>query len=380
MSASVQGLLSQNGGHIRLLEAHDHISREIIRNAVGKSGQRFHGLWLSGLTQTTYLGIPDTELISPLKRASMIAFNDLLQPGDHRPLCAAFDADSGGDVEEIPALLAVLEIMGVSMVIIEDKSLSAPGEKVNSLESTSGNQEQADMHEFAEKIRAFKKATGSKDILTTARIESLTTRISRAEEQEEKESVQQAIQDALTRAYVYRDAGADAIMIHSKSTSSDEVLQFLHSFREKDLNTPLVVVPTTYSATTRTALYGAGANVVIYANHLMRAKISAVSEISNKLLVEQPDLFADDAELKACLEARNFGCLLHRLLARALLGQEEREETAKYRQLVQKHAKDNMNAVVLDLLDGDMSGCEANKRIISVKELLEINSRQIIFV
>ncbi|MCJ1375025.1 hypothetical protein MMC20_006259 [Loxospora ochrophaea] len=371
MSASMRSLLAQNNGQIRLLETHDRNSTEIIRNNVGDDGQSFQGIWISGLTQTTYLGVPDTELISPLKRATLMASNDNLLRKNRRPLCTAFDADSGGDVEDIPALVAVLAIEGVSMIIIEDKAVSEPGQKVNSLKETSGLQGQADMYEFANTIRAFRSASANKEMMITARIESLTTRIAKKDEVEEKASIQASIRDALTRAEVYRNAGADAIMIHSKSAQPDEVLSFLTEYRSKDPVTPLVVVPTTYSKTDRTALYDAGANVIIYANHLMRAKISAISEISDKFLAEKKGLFSKDEELSACVEARNYGCLLQKLSG------EESEEAKQYRDVANKQATENMKAVVKDLAEGEKSGCEADERIISVKELLKINARQI---
>ncbi len=94
------------------------------------------------------------------------------------------------------------------------------------------------------------------------------------------------------RAKTYHKAGVDAIMIHSKNKSPDEVLEFLREYRALDPHTPLVVVPTTYSATSKETLVRGGANIIIYANHLMRAKISAVSAISDKILAQNSDLFA----------------------------------------------------------------------------------------
>ncbi|KAI1486537.1 phosphoenolpyruvate phosphomutase-domain-containing protein [Biscogniauxia mediterranea] len=376
-SSSVRTLLAQTNGRISLCETHDRTSTEIIRNAVGKDGQTFDGIWYSGLCQTTYLGIPDTEMISPLQRASLLALNgDLKRTTNSRSLCAAFDADSGGDMADIPALVALLSLVGVGMVIIEDKAISAPGQKVNSLEDASGSQKQANMHEFADVIRAFKAASGDRDIMITARIESFTCRISKADPIEERKSCEHALQDALLRANTYREAGVDAIMIHSKSKSPDEVLQFLREYRAVDPHTPLVVVPTAYSKTTKETLYNAGANVIIYANHLMRAKISAVSSISDKILAQNPELFADDEEARACIEARNYGCLLRKLRERSYWG-EESKEARMYRIVAETCAFDNIQATVNDLLEGELAGCEADTRIISVKELLKINARQV---
>ena len=375
MSTSVRSLLAQNDGAIRLLEAHDRLSTELIRNNVGDGGQSFQGVWISGLTQTTYLGIPDTEIISPLKRAMLMTSN--ANPRNTRPLCAAFDADSGGDLADIPALVAVLATNGVSMVIIEDKAVSEPGKKVNSLLSTSGSQDQAEMHDFANIIRKFKAASAHRGIMVTARIESFTVRIKQNDEAEEKASVQASLKDALTRAKVYTEAGADAIMIHSKSSNPDEVLAFLEEFRSNDPLTPLVVVPTAYSSTAQTALSNAGANIIIYANHLMRAKIKAVDNMSNQLLAGKSALFAYDKELRACFEARNYGCLLQKLLEKRYWGDEEDEESKHYLAIAQKRANENMDATVRELAMGDKSGCEADERIIPVKQLLKINEQQV---
>jgi phosphoenolpyruvate phosphomutase len=377
MVVSIRTLLAQNKGLVRLCETHDISSAEIIKNTVGNDGQRFDGLWIGGLCQTTYLGIPDTELISPLQRAAFLNLNNNLQQRKTRhPLCAAFDADSGGEAADIPALVALLDLVGVSMIIIEDKAVSEPGQKVNSLKDTSSLQAQADMYEFANTIRTFKVAAINRDIMITARIESFTVRIERMDEAEERASVQSALRDALQRAEVYRDAGADAIMIHSKSRHPGEVLSFLTEYRSRDTVTPLVVVPTTYSETLQSVLYAAGANVIIYANHLMRAKISAASKISKQILAENPGLFSDDPELSACLEAQNFGCLLRKLWEKRYWG-EETKESQMYRIIAATYAAENMRAVAKDLLNGEQSGCEADERIIPVKDLLKINARQI---
>lgn len=126
--------------------------------------------------------------------------------------------------------------------------------------------------------------------------------------------------------------------------------------------------------TTEKVLYDAGANVIIYANHLIRAKISAVGEFSDTWLASKPDLFSQDAELSACLRARNFGCLLRKLLVMDL-----GEEARQYQVLAEEQANENMNAVVKCLLEGKMSGA-ADRHIISVKELLRINAHQICIV
>ena len=376
MPLSVRSMLEQSNGRIRLCESHDRSSTEIISHTTGDHGQLFDGLWYSGLCQTTDLGIPDTELVSPLQRAALLALNGNLQQRKIRPLCAAFDADSGGDIADIPALVSILALVGVSMIIIEDKALSAPGQKVNSLKDTSGSQGLADISDFCDIIRAFKSASINRDMMITARIESFTVRKTKKVQVEERASVQRALSEALQRAEAYHETGVDAIMIHSKSADPTEVLSFLTQYRSKDAVTPLVVVPTAYSETTRTTLYNAGANVIIYANNLMRAKISAVSNISDKILAENPSFFSDDLELRGALEARNFGSLLRKLWERRNWGDESKEAQV-YRIAAATYATDNMKAVVKELLDGEKSGCEADERIIPVKDLLRINAQQV---
>jgi len=143
------------------------------------------------------------------------------------------------------------------------------------------------------------------------------------------------LRDALMRAEVYRNAGADAIMIHN-SALPNEVLSFLTKYRSKDSVTPLVVVPTTYSETTEDVLYDARANVIIiYANHLMRAKICAMGEFSDKFLAETPDFIS-----RRGIE-RLSGCLSRKMLALKDLG----EEAKQYQAVMEKHATENMNAV-----------------------------------
>ncbi|KNG90871.1 putative phosphoenolpyruvate phosphomutase [Aspergillus nomiae NRRL 13137] len=351
MSVSIASMIKQPKGVIRLLEAHDQVSADIIRRRVRYDDQSFQGIWWSGLSQTTHLGIPDTELVSPLKRATMLPPCPETERYPY-PGCAAFDADSGGNLSDIPALVAVLETKGVSMIIIEDKALPEPGKKLNSLLGTCAAQAQADMNEFVKVIQTFKSASQHREIMITARIESLTGRVPKMEESEENASVENALRDAHLRAEVYVKAGADAIMIHSKSRHPDEVLSFLKTFRAKDLRTPLVVVPTTYSTIPRAALCRAGANVIIYANHLIRAKIEAVATASDRLLASKPGLFSNDTDIKACIEARNFACALRILSERTYSGGNEDQEAKSYSAVAEHSAIENMTAVVEELAAG----------------------------
>ncbi|KAJ5178694.1 hypothetical protein N7492_001904 [Penicillium capsulatum] len=381
MYTPIAPLLGQHGDGLRLLEAHDQPSTKLIQQITGEGGECFQGVWISGLTQTTHLGIPDTEIISPLQRAKIWQASSRNVDGiDGRPFCAAFDADSGGDVAEIPALVSVLATIGVSMVIIEDKILEEPGKKVNSLLKSSGSQKQADPREFAKVIARFKSAAVGLNLLVTARIESLNVRVPRANPTEEKASLQASLRDALFRAGTYTRVGADAIMIHSKSPSPAEVLDFLRRFRATDPLTPLVVVPTTYSTTLRATLVASGADLIIYANHLMRAKIKAVASVSDQMMAQTPDLFSSDKPARDCLRAHNYGCLLRLLIERDSGHDQIDKEARKYLVVAQKLALANMAAAVKELASGDQSGCEADGRIISVQDLLKINALQVMAV
>jgi phosphoenolpyruvate phosphomutase len=142
MSCSIGESLSRFGNRIRVLETHDNSTTDIIRNITSDDGKaQFHGQWVSGLTQTTILGVPDTELITPLTRAHLISATGTADAAKSpRELCIAFDADSGGPAEEIPALVTTLARKGVSMIIIEDKEVFEPGQKVNSLAASSASQ------------------------------------------------------------------------------------------------------------------------------------------------------------------------------------------------------------------------------------------------
>ena len=215
--------------------------------------------------------------------------------------------------------------------------------------------------------------------MITARIESFTMRVPKKDQAEEEQSIQASLRDALARADLYRRAGANAIMIHSKSAQPNEVLAFLTHYRCRDATTPVVVVPTTYSHVTEETLYEAGANVIVYANHLMRAKIHAVRQLSSEALAQQwqqqqrqNPVFFQDKALKACVVAQNFGCLLRKLSANEDLN----GEAADFLDKAETHAIQTMAAVVQSLLKGRTSGA-ADTHLIPVRDLLEINSRQV---
>jgi len=177
-----------------------------------------------------------------------------------------YDADTGGYPEHFAFTVRTLERTGISAVIIEDKT----GLKKNSLFGTEVEQTQDTIENFCLKIHTGKKAQITEDFMIIARIESLI--------------LEKGLEDALVRAKKFVDAGADGIMIHSRKKSPDEILEFCEKFREFDKNTPVVVVPTSFNEITASELGKAGVNVVIYANHMLRAAYPGMMKTARSIL------------------------------------------------------------------------------------------------
>ena len=187
-----------------------------------------------------------------------------------------FDGDTGGLTEHFVYTVRSLERMGVSMVIIEDKT----GLKKNSLFGTEVEQTQATIPDFCKKIEAGKAAQRTKDFMICARIESLI--------------LERGMDDALARAFAFTNAGADAIMIHSRKKEPDEIFEFVAKFREKDTTTPIVVVPTSFNTVTEEEFKERGVNIVIYANQLTRTGFPAMQNAAKTILKNHRAKECDD--------------------------------------------------------------------------------------
>lgn len=249
---------------VRVLEAHTPLCGLIIEHAeevVKKSVVEFDAMWSSSLTDSTSKGKPDIEALDLTSRLQNI--NDIFEVTT-KPLI--YDADTGGKPEHFSFTVKTLERIGVSAAIIEDKN----GLKKNSLLGTEVTQEQSSIEDFCHKIDVGKNAQITDDFMIIARIESLI--------------LKKGIDDAIQRAKAYISAGADGIMIHSRQTSPDEVLVFCKAYRKLDRGVPLVAVPSTYNTITDSELADAGVNVVIYANHMLRAAYPAMSEVAHSIL------------------------------------------------------------------------------------------------
>lgn len=162
--------------------------------------------------------------------------------------------------------MRTLERMGVSAIIIEDKT----GLKKNSLFGNEVVQTQDSIENFCAKIAAGKKSQLTEDFMIIARIESLI--------------LEKGMDDALKRAEAFCKAGADGIMIHSRKKEPTEVLEFCDKFRMLDKETPLVVVPSSYNTITEEELAEHGVNIVIYANQLTRSAFPAMKKTAEDIL------------------------------------------------------------------------------------------------
>ena len=249
---------------VTAMEAHDGLTGLIVENtAVYENGEarQFDAMWVSSLCDSTAKGKPDIELVDMTSRYRTI--EDIVEVTT-KPII--FDGDTGGRPEHFVYTVRTLERLGVSMVIIEDKK----GLKKNSLFGNEVVQTQDSIEDFSAKIRAGKKAQKTKEFMICARIESLI--------------LEQGLDDALRRAFSFTEAGADAIMMHSRRKEPDEIFAFLEKFRAKDKVTPVVLVPTSYNTVKEEEFRARGANIIIYANHLMRASVPACRKTAETIL------------------------------------------------------------------------------------------------
>ncbi|MBI2654876.1 phosphoenolpyruvate mutase [Candidatus Woesearchaeota archaeon] len=249
---------------VRLMEVHNGLTGRIVEKAKivqGNSIREFDGMWESSLTDSISKGKPDIEYVDITSRLHTI---DQIFDVTTKPMVV--DANNGGVPEHFVYTVKTLERVGVSAVIIEDKT----GLKKNSLFGTDANQMQDSIENFCKKISAGKKAQVTEDFMIIARIESLI--------------LKNGMEDAIKRAKAYIESGVDGIMIHSKEKSPKEILEFCRRYRGFDKKVPLVAVPTTYNEITEEELIKAGVNIVIYANHLLRSAYPSMVRAAELIL------------------------------------------------------------------------------------------------
>lgn len=249
---------------VRIMEAHSPLAGMIVESKKIKKNNKlfeYDGMWSSSLTDSLLRGKPDNQSVELSTRIS--ALNELLDVTT-KPI--VFDADNGGRIEHLPYKIQSLERQGVSAIVMEDKI----GLKRNSLFKNQKNVKQDTPLQFCNKIKTIIKNRKSKDFLVVARIESLI--------------LGKGLNDALKRAKKYCQAGADAILIHSKDKNPKKIFQFAKMFRKINSLTYLVAVPSSYSKTYEKELIRNGFNLVIYANHILRASYLSMNKIAEEIL------------------------------------------------------------------------------------------------
>ena len=249
---------------VKILEAHSPLSAMIVENTnIIKKNKfyEFDGMWSSSLTDSALRGKPDNESVDISSR--MNTLNEILSVTT-KPII--FDADTGGRNEHLPYTVKALESVGISAIIIEDKI----GLKKNSLFENQSNAKQDSIKNFCKKIQVAVNAKISDDFMIIARIESFI--------------LGKNLQDALKRAEAYSKAGADAILIHSKENNPKQIIAFAKKFKQNKFSKPIVAVPSTYSSTYEKTLESSGINVIIYANHLLRASYPSMMEVAKSIL------------------------------------------------------------------------------------------------
>ena len=259
---------------VRILEAHSGLSGLIAEHAevIKDDGvHQFDGMWSSSLTDSTSKGKPDIEAVDLTTRLQSLT--DILECTT-KPII--YDGDTGDIPEHFVFTVRTLERNGVSAVIIEDKK----GLKKNSLFGTAAKQVLATEEEFCEKISAGKRAQVTKDFMIIARIEEIIAGYS--------------VDDAITKAFAAVKAGADGVMIHSKDKSGMDIKEFCAKFRDVYKNIPIVLVPTTYNQYTEKELGTWGANIIIYANHMLRASYPAMKRCAETILQAERSLEVND--------------------------------------------------------------------------------------
>ena len=261
-AARLRGLL-RSPGLAFIMEAHNGLSAKIVEEA------GFEGIWASGLSMSAALGVRDSNEASWTQVLEMLEFM-----ADATAIPILVDGDTGyGNFNNVRRLVKKLCQRGIAGVCIEDKLFP----KTNSF--IGENQPLADVDEFCGRIKAGKDSQSDDDFQIVARIEALIAGW--------------GMDEALRRAEAYMQAGADAVLIHSKKESADEIAGFCDSWGGR---APVVIVPTMYHRTPTQAFRDAGVSMVIWANHNMRAAVSAMRAVS-RAIRESESLVAVEDEI-----------------------------------------------------------------------------------
>ncbi|MDQ3120028.1 MAG: phosphoenolpyruvate mutase [Verrucomicrobiota bacterium] len=245
------------------MEAHNGLSARIVEEA------GFRGIWASGLSISAALGVRDNNEASWTQVLEVVEFMS-----DATSIPILLDADTGyGNFNNMRRLVKKLEQRGVAAVCIEDKLFPKTNSFINS-----ERQPLADLEEFAGKIKAVKEAQRDPDFCLVARLEGFIAGW--------------GLDEMLRRAEACHAAGADALLIHSRKSTPDQVLAFAEAWKG---HCPLVLVPTTYYSTPVEVFEQAGIDLVIWANHNVRSSIATMQETSRRIFEERSVQSVEDA-------------------------------------------------------------------------------------
>jgi phosphoenolpyruvate phosphomutase len=237
-----------------LMEAHSGLSARIV----GEAG--FRGIWASGLTISAHLGLRDNNEASWTQVLEVLEF---MHDASSVPILV--DGDTGyGNFNNVRRLVRKLCERQIAGVCIEDKQFP----KTNSFIGEA--QPLADIDEFCGRIKAGKDSQTDDDFVLVARVEALISG--------------RGLDEALRRAEAYHEAGADAILIHSKQSTATEILDFSARWGNR---APLVIVPTMYYATPTELFRQAEISTIIWANHTLRAAITGMREATKRIFEDQ---------------------------------------------------------------------------------------------
>ena len=278
----------KNKGHAIGLEAHSGLSGLVTEKL------DFDFIWESSLTDSASKGLPDASIVGNESRIHTI---DEILNVTTKPMIV--DGDTGGDEDNFRFLIKRLENQGVSAVIVEDKIFP----KRNSFGGTVGAGME-DPNIFSKKLEVGMKTKSTNDFLIIARLESLIAGL--------------GMNETMMRAEKYINAGVDGIMIHSKLKEPSEVLEFIPKFEKlctKLGKRPyLIAVPTTYNTISDDELINSGVDIIIHANHLLRAAYKSMLEtaslISNSRRSYESD--SDIASVKEIFSAVGYDKIIER--------------------------------------------------------------------
>ncbi len=245
-----------------ILEAHNALSAKIVEEA------GFKGIWASGLTISASLGLRDNN------EASWTQVLDVLEfMSDATSVPILIDGDTGyGNFNNVRRLVNKLEQRDIAGLCIEDKLFPKTNSFINS-----ENQPLADIDEFCGKIKAAKDSQKDSDFIVVARLEAFIAGW--------------GLSEALRRAEAYMDAGADAILVHSKKSDPSDIEAFTNEWNKR---LPVVIVPTKYYSTPTDKFRELNISLIIWANQILRSSISAMKNTSRLIYEEQSLINVED--------------------------------------------------------------------------------------